>query len=88
MSDRPVHRISIGNIYASIWQNVGKGRTYYTVTFQRSYQREGDYHYADSFTGDQLLRLAKLADKAHSWTVAQQAPSADDPQQDASFLEA
>ncbi len=53
-----------------IWQNTtAKGEAFYSVTFQRSYKDDqGVCKSTDSFSGSDLLLLAKVADLAHSKT--------------------
>jgi len=65
---RPIHTEKIGAVSASIWQNpTAEGRTFYSVTFERSY-RDGDaYKSASSFNHDDLLNLAKLAERAEAY---------------------
>lgn len=38
MNNKPVHKIRIGNITASIWANEGQKGTFYNVTINRSYK--------------------------------------------------
>ena len=65
---RPIHTEKIGADSASIWPNpTSEGRTFYSVTFERSY-RDGDaYKSTSSFNHDDLLNLAKLAERAEAY---------------------
>lgn len=70
MSDKhnkPALTLTDGALKAAIWRNEKEGGAFYSVTFSRSYKkREGEYADAYSYSGSELLRLAKLADRAYS----------------------
>jgi hypothetical protein len=69
MSDnKPAAQVRLYPITAAIWKNAtAKGGAFYSVTFSRSYKdAEGKYKEADSYSGSDLLLLAKVADLAHS----------------------
>jgi hypothetical protein len=64
--NKPVDRIRIGKVTASIWNNPSDKGDFYSVTFERSYKDEGDaWKSSQSYRRDDLLELAKAADKAH-----------------------
>ena len=64
--NRPVDKVRFGRIQASIWENASEKGPYYTVSFERRYQDpEGNWRSSQSFNADDLLLLAKAADKAH-----------------------
>ena len=69
---RPIHTEKIGALSASIWSNTtAEGRPFYSVTFERAYRTEGDERkYANSFNHDDLLNVAKLAERAEAWIAA------------------
>lgn len=77
---RPIHVERIGNIRAAIWANDG-GPTgvYYAVTASRLYKDgQNQWQSSDRFGRDDLLVLAKVLDRAHSWicdTLQAPAPS-------------
>ena len=65
---KPVHRIHVGNIAAAIWANKSeKSGTWYSVTFSRSYKNQDTWKHTDSYSRDDLLVLAKVADLAWKW---------------------
>jgi hypothetical protein len=72
---RPIHTEKIGALSASIWSNTtSEGRTFYSVTFERTYRAEGDdLKNASSFNHDDLLNVAKLAERAEAWIAAKTA---------------
>ena len=71
--NQPVHRIRISAIQAAIWQHQGETGTWYNVTLSRSYKDANDeWKSADSFSADDLLLVAKVADAAHSWIIQKQ----------------
>ncbi|MDO8539502.1 MAG: hypothetical protein Q7S40_03615 [Opitutaceae bacterium] len=64
----PVKTLRLGRIKAAIWENNADQRTFYNVTFARTYMdEEKKFHDSDSFGRDDLLLLGKLADQAHSF---------------------
>ena len=66
MSDKPVKKFRIGLVTATIWkQGVEGGKPFYTVNFQRQYKNSaGEWQAGDSYNQDDLLNLAKLAERA------------------------
>ncbi|MHC4993497.1 MAG: hypothetical protein ACYTGQ_00435 [Planctomycetota bacterium] len=67
--NQPVHRINIGLIRAAIWANQSDSGVWYNVTFERSYRDGEEWKSSDSYSRDDLLQLAKLADLAHTWIL-------------------
>ncbi len=64
---KPHDEVRIGTVKAAIWQNDVAGKTRYSVTFSRIYRdAEGQWKTAQSFGRNDLLVLAKVADRAHS----------------------
>ncbi len=64
----PVKTLRLGRIKAAIWENAAEQRTFYNVTFSRTYMdEEKKFHDSDSFGRDDLLLLSKLADQAHTF---------------------
>ena len=67
---RPVETLRDGAVKAAIWKNEGENGTFFNVTFARTYKNgDGNLHDTDSFSGTQLLKLARLADKAYDRTA-------------------
>ena len=63
---RPVETIRDGAIKAAIWRNESENGVFHGVTFSRTYKNgEGDLQDTNSYSGTQLLRLARLAGKAY-----------------------
>ena len=73
--EKPVHQVRMGNIRAAIWSNVTPNRVWYNVTFSRLYKEGDDWKSSDHFGRDDLLVLAKVADRVHSWIYLQQQQS-------------
>jgi len=61
----PVEKIRIGNVTASIWSNSSEKGEFHTVTFERSYKDGQEWKTSHNFGQNDLLELAKAADKAH-----------------------
>jgi hypothetical protein len=69
----PVKTLRLGRIKAAVWENGADQRSFFNVTFARTYMdEEKKFHDADSFGRDDLLLLAKLADQAHTFICEQQ----------------
>ena len=69
--NRPVDKVRFGRIQASVWENASEKGPYYTVSFERRYtDAEGNWRNSQSFNADDLLLLAKAADKAHDAILA------------------
>ena len=67
---RPVETLRDGSIKAAIWRNESENGPFHGVTFARTYTDDkGELHDTDSFSGTQLLRLCRLADKAYDRTA-------------------
>ena len=66
-NQKPHARVRIGAVKAAIWQNQAGDRTRYNVTFSKSYRdADGQWKTTQSFGRNDLLVLAKVADRAHS----------------------
>jgi hypothetical protein len=62
----PVETLRDGAIKAAIWRNESENGVFFGVTFARTYKNgEGNLQDTDSYSGSQLLRLARLAEKAY-----------------------
>lgn len=67
---RPVETLRDGSIKAAIWKNESEKGAFFAVTVSRTYKNgKGDLQDTDGFSGSQLLRLARLADKAYERTA-------------------
>lgn len=67
MSNKPpIKTIRDGTLSASIWANSGDKGVFYSVTFARTYTDEaGNPKSTDSFSGGDILKLARLAERAY-----------------------
>lgn len=65
--EKPVQEVRMGSIKAAIWRNNTPSGVRFNVTFSRLYKDGDDWKATDSFGRDDLLVLAKVADRAHSW---------------------
>ena len=64
----PVKTFRLGRIKAAVWENEADRKTFYNVTFARTYVDDAkNYHDTDSFGRDDLPLVAKLADQAHTF---------------------
>jgi hypothetical protein len=66
-NNKPALTLTDGSLKAAIWRNEKEDGTFYSVTFSRSYKTaNGNYADANSYSGSELLRLSKLADRAYA----------------------
>ena len=65
--DKPAHEVRLGSIKATIWKNDTEKGVRYNTTVSRLYRDGENWKSTDSFGRDDLLLVAKVADKAHSW---------------------
>ena len=65
---RPVETLRDGAIKAAIWKNESENGPFFSVTFARTYKNGEELKDTDSFSGSELLRLARLAEKAYDRT--------------------
>mgnify|MGYP000037360549 CR=1 FL=1 len=65
---RPIADFRMGSIKAAVWRHENdSGRPRYSTTFGRSYRDSGgNWHDTSSFDRDDLLVLAKVAERAHA----------------------
>ena len=70
-NNRPTHQIRIGSIKAAIWLNSSQSGDFHSVTFERLYKDGEEWKSTPSFGRDDLLIMAKVADKAHDWIFSQ-----------------
>jgi hypothetical protein len=62
--NKPIQEVRIGNIKAAIWQNQTDNGLRFNVTFQRIYRDDqGKWQSTDSFSRDDLLVLARVAER-------------------------
>lgn len=72
---KPFDKVQIGSVNAALWRNTDpEGRAYYSVSFEKRYRDgKGDWQSTGSFHRDDLLVIAKVADKAFDRIQAAQA---------------
>ena len=64
--NKPIDRLRDGALKATIWENEGPKGIFYSVELSRTYRDEhGNYQDSHSFSGAELLRIARLAGKAY-----------------------
>jgi hypothetical protein len=66
-SSKPVAKLSMYPITAAIWVNERDGKSYYSVTIERTYKDDaGIWKNTSTFNAGDLLLVAKVADLAHT----------------------
>lgn len=83
MSQNPVHTIRKGLIKATIWQNETEKGTFYRTTIMNLYRKGEKWKSSNSFTRDQLLVVARLAQEANAWIYENAKKDAGKPKSDA-----
>lgn len=71
-NEKPLLTIRDGALKATIWANHSEeGKTFHSVTFSRTYTgTDGNPKSANSFSGGDILKIARLADKAYDHIAA------------------
>ena len=65
-SNQPTLTIRDGALKATIWKNFGENGNFYSVELSRTYtDSAGEFHESNSFSGNELLRIARLAEQAY-----------------------
>jgi hypothetical protein len=69
MHNEPVKKFRIGAVSATIWKNEAEGRSFYSTTIVRSYRDRDteEWKETSSFSHDDLLNVAKVADRAEAF---------------------
>lgn len=62
---KPAAALRDGAIKATLWQKQGEKGVFFNVTLSRTYKDGDDYKDSYSFSGAELLRVARLAGKAY-----------------------
>ena len=64
---RPVQEVRMGRIRAAIWENETTNGTRHNVTVSRIYKDGETWKDSNSFGRDDLLIVAKVLDRCHTW---------------------
>ena len=64
---KPIHEVRLGAIKAAVWKNDTQNGVRYNTTFSRLYKDGEEWKTTDSFGRDDLLVLANVSDRTHSW---------------------
>jgi hypothetical protein len=70
-SNKPVHVVRLGRIKAAVWQHDVESRRLFSATIVRLYKDGPYWKESSSFDRDDLLLVAKVADRVHSWIFDQ-----------------
>lgn len=67
---RPAATFKRGTVKAAIWENTGKGGTFYTVTFTRPFKSaEGKWKNSTSYSVSDLHNLSTVTYSAQLWIM-------------------
>lgn len=68
---RPTDTLRDGALKATIWRRQTDDGAFYSVNLTRTYtDADGAYQHSDSFSGAELLRIARLASRAYDRVIA------------------
>ena len=68
--NRPYGTLRDGGLKATLWQRTGEKGPFYTVELSRTYtDADGKFRDGHSYTGSELLRIARLAEIDYSETL-------------------
>lgn len=68
MAQKPVKKIQLGSIRATIWENANdKGKPWFNVVVTRSYKDGDEFKDSNSFSHSDLPVVSKAVDFAHKW---------------------
>jgi hypothetical protein len=69
MSDKakPAMKFRDRNLSVAIWKNQGDNGPWFSVTPARTYKQDDQWKESDSYSDDELLRLAILFQDAYRW---------------------
>lgn len=66
--NRPVHEVRLGKVKAAIWMKETEHGVRYGVSVCQVYKdKEQKWQTSEYFGRDELLLLAKVVDRAHTW---------------------
>jgi hypothetical protein len=66
-TSKPVAKVNLYPVTAAIWVNERDGKSYHSVTIERTYKDDaGNWKNTSTFNAGDLLLVAKVADLAHS----------------------
>lgn len=71
--NKPIKTLRDGALKAVIWKNERNGKTYRSVDLYRTYKNEKEDQLKDisNYSGTELLRIARLANKAYDFLIYQ-----------------
>ena len=71
-NNKPLNIKAGRGIRAKLWNNRNRNGTWYNVTITRTYKDDdGDFHDSDSFSRDDMLHVAYVAQKAFDYIINQ-----------------
>jgi hypothetical protein len=69
---KPVHKLDLNGLRATVWKNQGKNGDYYSVQLSRSFRdKKGKWKDTNSFGVRHLAAVRSLLDQAEAFVAAQ-----------------
>jgi len=62
----PVDTLRDGFLKVTIWRNEGEKGPFYTASFAKTYEKDGELHDGQSFHSSDLLGMSELARQAYA----------------------
>jgi 5-methylthioribose kinase len=75
---KPAATLRDGSLKATLWRKQSENGVFFNVTLSRTYKDGEAYKDANSFSGAELLRIARLAGKAYDLADELRATDSDD----------
>lgn len=64
-NQKPAATLRDGSLKATLWRKQSEKGVFFNVTLSRTYKDGADYKDSNSFSGAELLRIARLAGQAY-----------------------
>ena len=80
MATKPVHKISVRGVRASIWENQTKRGPMLAATFDRLYKVGDEWRSSGSFSAGELDSLAEAVNQARAWILKASSESEGQPE--------
>lgn len=82
--NKPVDTLRDGRVKAAIWEKETEKGPFHSVTFSRAYRdQDGQYADAQSFSGTDLLKVSRLAERSYDQVQERRARSYAERQREA-----
>ena len=77
-TNKPIDTLRDGSLKATIWKNPSEKGSFYSVDISRTYKQDEVFKDSHSFSGTELLRIARLANIAYDEIAILRSTDGDD----------